>query len=520
VITQFFVKSGRYMDSVSLMKVARDIRNAVAAVEDVALMMATDANKKLLEQVAPLSAEAHAAKATDLIVMITGEESACELALHQAEKLLDTPVSAQNNTSTRQAQTLKSALRMMPNVNLAVISLGATYAIAEAWQALHNKLHVFLFSDNVSIEAEKALKQYAVQNNLLLMGPGAGTAIINQVGLGFSNAVLKGNVGIVSASGTGLQEVTTLLAKEGIGISQAIGVGSRDLSEVIGGLMAFQAIAALKSDPHTELIMVISKMPAPSIAAQVMQALAETNKPCVVIFMSLEQPSATSTVYVANTLQEAALAAASIIKGQHREDVQATLFDQQQVLQQQANASKANLKPQQKYVRGLFSGGTLCEEAMRVWMPCLGGVWSNVPFNPQRQLENPHVSCEHSAIDLGDEEFTVGRPHPMIDNELRIKRLLAEAQDATVAVVQLDIVLGYGAYENPAQELAPAIQEAKQMAQMRGQELTVIACLVGTDDDSQNLTQQQLMLESAGVIICGSNAEASLLSAYIVGENS
>jgi FdrA protein len=507
------------MDSVSLMKVARDIREAVA-VEDVALMMATDANKKLLEQVAPLTQEAQAAKPTDLIVMITGEETACESALRLSEKLLDTPAAFQSGTTTRQIHTLKSALRVLPNANLAVISLGATYAVAEAWQALHNKLHVFLFSDNVSIEAEKALKQYAVQNNLLLMGPGAGTAIINQVGLGFSNAVLKGNVGIVSASGTGLQEVTTLLAKAGVGISQAIGVGSRDLSEAIGGLMAFQAIAALKSDPHTELIMVISKMPSPSIAAQVMQVLAETNKPCVVIFMSLEQPQSTSTIYVANTLQEAALAAASIMKGQHQEDVQATLFSQEQALRQQANSLRAKLKPQQKYIRGLFSGGTMCEEAMRVWMPCLGGVWSNVPFSPQWKLESSDISCKHSAIDLGDEEFTVGRPHPMIDNELRIKRLLVEAQDETVAVMQLDIVLGYGAHENPAQELAPVIQQAKQMAQMRGQKLIVIACIVGTDDDPQNLTQQQLMLEAVGVIICRSNAESSLLSAYIVGENS
>jgi FdrA protein len=516
---RFVIKISQYFDSVSLMNVARDVQ-ALPGIDDAALVMGTAANKTLLQQVGPITPEVEAATANDLILMVKGDEAVLDEALAAAEKLLAKPKSSEASSGwEHRPRTLRGAIRGHPDSNLVVVSVAGTYATAEAWDALRHGKHVLLFSDNVSLEDEIALKQYAVENGLLLMGPGAGTAIINQVALGFANVVPAGPVGIISAAGTGLQEVSTLLSKQGIGLTQGIGVGGRDLSDQVGGLMMFHALDALRDDPDTRIIVAISKISSPAISKKVLSSLADCGKPAVVIFMGPEQAEQTSPgngLYVASTLQEAALAAATLAQSGDVSTVRKQLADQTKKLKEQAAALKGKLAPRQKYLRGLFSGGTLCEEAMRIWGKSVGDIWSNAPLNAEFTLPDSHQSQQHCALDLGEEEFTVGRPHPMIDNDLRIRRLLQEAGDPEVAVIQMDVVLGYGAHPDPASELAPAIRQARDIAAGQGRELVIITALTGTDGDPQNLSRQAAALEAAGALILGSNAHASYLAAFIV----
>jgi FdrA protein len=366
-----------------------------------------------------------------------------------------------------------------------------------------------------------ALKRYAAEHGLLLMGPGAGTSIVNGIALGFANVIPPGPVGIVSAAGTGLQEVSSLLARGGTGLSQGIGVGGRDLSDEVGGLMMLQAVEALQADPATTVIVTISKLPSPAVGERVLDRLASGQKPAIVIFMGAETPPKPPgrTVYIATTLQEAALTAAALAQGDDPAAVKAQLARWAALLETQARGLAARLAPGQQYLRGLFSGGTLCEEAMALWGERVGEVWSNGPLDPAFKLPDSNHSQFHSAIDLGEEEFTVGRPHPMIDNDLRIRRLFQEARDPQVAVVQLDVVLGYGAHPDPASELGPAIRDARDLAASEGRELLVVGALTGTEGDPQNLARQARAFEDAGMILLESNADASRLAALIVTVN-
>lgn len=510
---RYVIKTSQYFDSVLLMNIAQRVR-ALAGIEDAALVMGTEANKRLLAQIAPLTAEIQAAASSDLIVMVKGEESALDSALSAAGKYLSQRAETTHEYE-RRPRTLRSACRSHPDSNLAVISVAGMYAVAEAWSALHQGLHVLLFSDNVSLDDEIALKRYAVEHGQLLMGPGAGTAIINGAGLGFANVVPRGPVGIVSAAGTGLQEVSTLLAKQEVGLSQGIGVGGRDLAEPVGGLMMLHAIDALQHDPATSVIVSISKLPAPAVADRMLAQFAAADKPVVVIFMGTPAPTHPpgSRVYMAATLQEAAWTAATLAQGKDPGSVESDLVARRQTLRAQAETLSARLTPSQRYLRGLFGGGTLCEEAMRLWSETLGGIWSNGPLEPRFRLPDSSRSQLHCALDLGEEEFTVGRPHPMIDNDLRIRRLLQEARDPEVAVIQLDIVLGYGAHPDPASELAPAIRQARGQA---GRELFVITSITGTEGDPQNCARQAAALQSAGALVMESNADASILAAAVV----
>jgi FdrA protein len=333
-----------------------------------------------------------------------------------------------------------------------------------------------------------------------------------------------GKVGIVSAAGTGLQEVSTLIARNGAGITQGIGTGGRDLSEDVGGLMMLSGLKALQEDLATQVIVLISKPPAASIVRKVMQQVYQADKPAVVCFLGAareifqveDQEIPHRRVYLARTLEEAAyLAAGLAISGQPR---MPSLLDSSVA---RAHQLRSRLNPAQRYLRGLFSGGTLCYEAQVIWQELLREtVFSNAPLSKQNQLSDSNRSQGHTAIDLGEEEFTVGRLHPMIDNELRIRRLLQEANDPEVAVIMLDVVIGYGAHPDPAGELAAAIRKARLIAPESGKNLVFVASVTGTQDDPQDLGKQTRVLQEAGVEICQSNAAAARFVASLVGETS
>ncbi|HEY4723602.1 MAG TPA: hypothetical protein VII92_17235, partial [Anaerolineae bacterium] len=458
------VKKSEYHDSVTLMLVARELTKFPGVI-DVGVIMATEANKALLKESGLLTSEAQAATPNDLVIAVSANDGAADAALLEAEKLLKQKRSADEGAEFR-PKTLRGAVKMNPQANVAVISVAGRYATDEAWDALRRGLHVLLFSDNVSLEDEIALKKYARDHGLLLMGPGAGTTILNGVALGFANVVPSGPVGIVSAAGTGLQEVSTLLAKHGVGITQGLGTGGRDLKEEVGGIMMLQALKALQADPATKVITLVSKPPSPSVAEAILDQVASGSKPTIVGFIGANpdwllgqaignralwaeadrrpaptansaftqvdaqpqgSPGANSIRWLAMTLQETALLAASAAGANI--DVAEVIAREEQELQTQARELRATLKPEQKYLRGLFSGGTLCYESQVIWRGLLTEpALSNAPLKHEHQLADSLHSVKHTCVDLGEEEFTVGRPHPMIDNDLRIRRLLQEAR--------------------------------------------------------------------------------------------
>lgn len=514
--TQTLIKPSEYHDSVSLMLVAREL-SRLPGVADASVVMGTEANKGLLKEAGLLTPQAQAATPNDLVIAVSGEAAAVTVALAEAEKLLTAKQSSEAGGNEFRPKTLRGAAKANPAANVAVISVAGRYAAAEAWDALRSGLHVLLFSDNVSLEDEIALKRYAVEHRLLLMGPGAGTAILNGVALGFANVLPRGPVGIVSAAGTGLQEVSTLLAKQGVGVSQGIGSGGRDLKAEVGGLMMLAGLKALQEDPATSVIVLVSKPPAEEIARKVLAQVQQSDKPTVVCLLGATAPTPAplSGVKAARTLEEAARLATEAATGIK----QPTTGDGRppNAVGGQRSAVIGQPPAVNRYLRALFSGGTLCYEAQVIWRDLLAEpVFSNAPLEKANQLPNSLHSQGHTAVDLGEEEFTVGRPHPMIDNDLRIRRLLQEARDPQTAVIMLDVVIGYGAHPDPAAELAPAIRQAKEIARVAGRELPVIASVTGTEQDPQGLTRQTKALEAVGVVVCESNAAAARVTAEAI----
>jgi succinyl-CoA synthetase alpha subunit len=440
-----------------------------------------------------------------------------DAALQKAEVLLKKkPTSSE--TGVFRPKTIRSASASHPAVNVAVISVAGRYAADEAWEALSHGLHVLLFSDNVSLEDEIALKKYAREHGLLLMGPGAGTTILNNVALGFANVLPAGPVGIVSAAGTGLQEVSTLLARRGVGISQGIGTGGRDLKKEVGGIMMLEALKALQQDEATSVLVLISKPPADEVVRVILDQVSASAKPTVICFLGgdLSALAKVPNVIPARTLYECALLAAQVVQPGSG-DVQSFIEAENAKFEEQAKVLKAKLNADQHYLRGLFSGGTLCYEAQVIWKEMLDSpVYSNAPLPDGLSLPDSTKSYQHSAVDLGEEEFTVGRPHPMIDNDLRIRRLLQEARDPQVAVILLDVVLGYGAHPDPASELGEAVEEARRLGREENRELFVVASVTGTEEDPQSLSRSTSTLERAGVIVCNSNSAAARLSGLLV----
>ncbi|MGE5791571.1 MAG: acyl-CoA synthetase FdrA, partial [Bacteroidota bacterium] len=391
--------------------------------------------------------------------------------------------------------------------NLALVSVPGEYAAAEAEKALALGLNVMLFSDNVALADEIALKRAAANRELLLMGPDCGTAIIDGVPLAFANKVRRGAIGCVAASGTGLQQVTALVDRLGAGVSQAIGTGGRDLKEEVGGLTMLAGLDALASDRDTKVIVLISKPPAPAVATKVLAAAAKARKPVVVCFVgAVPAKLAGRNLHPVRTLEDAALAAVALVRGRKPASRGAAV---------RIGKGVPPLARGQRFVRGLFSGGTFCYEASLLLGEALGQVWSNAPVRHEDELDDAFKSRGHTVIDLGDDVFTRGRPHPMIDHRLRNERMVREAGDPEVAVILFDVVLGYGSHPDPAAEMVPAIAAARAVAAKRKRRIAFVGAVCGTDADPQGLVRQEGALAKAGVILGSSNAEAVRIAAAI-----
>ena len=348
-----------------------------------------------------------------------------------------------------------------------------------------------------------------------MMGPDCGTAIINGVVLGFGNVIRKGSIGITAASGTGIQQTSTIIHRMGMGISQALGTGGRDLSEEIGGMATIESLKYLEQDVETRIILLISKPSSPRVCEKVLEAARKCRKPVIICFLGMETAGIEAARLIpAVTLEDAAYKAVALVRGVSSEKVIFT-WPKQQILSI-AGREYAKLLPEQKYLRGLFSGGTLCYESMLILRELIGNVYSNAPLESDLRLSNPHQSQSHTCLDMGSEEFVVGRPHPMIDPTMRKQRIMREAGDPETGVILLDIVLGYGAHPDPAGVLAPVIAEAKKDAERDGRYLSVVASVIGTELDPQNLGDQEEKLKEVGTVILPSNAQAARMVALIL----
>jgi FdrA protein len=349
------------------------------------------------------------------------------------------------------------------------------------------------------VEEEIALKERAAGVGLLAMGPGAGTASIGGCGLGFANAVAAGRVGVVAAAGTGAQEVMTLLDRWGEGVSHVIGVGGRDLSGQVAGRSARLAMQALARDPGTEVIVLVSKPPSPDVARAVVTAGGGT--PVIAALIGLAPgTSIPGAAAVAATLEAAVAHAVRQRSGSPPSDWSEW--------RSHVALSLVDLDPERRTVRGLFSGGTLCYEAQTLMTRWLGDVWSNAPLDDR--LRVPAPAGAHVCIDLGDEEYTKGRPHPMIDAEARLGLLAEAGDDDDVAVVLLDVVLGHGGHDDPASVLAPACAAVARPAGPR-----VVVYVLGTDKDPQGLAGQRRAFAEAGCLVAPTAARAALGAAGI-----
>jgi FdrA protein len=473
MVTRGRVRPDAFVDSVALMQITERVRT-MPGVRAAALVMATELNRRVLDESDLLPPEVKRAGPADLVLVARAESAdAADAALGQAEALLAARRGDGGPERREPARSIIGAARRLPGANVALVSVPGAHAAAEAHQALSAGLHVFLFSDGVSLADEIALKRRASGRGLVVMGPECGTSLVNGVGLGFANRVRRGHIGLVAASGTGLQEVTTLIHRLGAGISQGIGTGGRDLHEAVGGLATLQVLSWLARDPETHVIGLVSKAPSGAVARRVLEAAGATGKP-VVAYLPGWSGKVPASVLSAATLEATALACVQAL-GRKRPG-----FDR-------PRGRRAG-RPRPG-VLGLFTGGTLCEEAQAI----VGG-------------------ASHRFIDFGETEYTRGRPHPIIDPSLRSAAVARAGSDRAVGVVLVDVILGDGAHPDPAGALAAAAGEARARARRARRTIEVVAHVVGTDADPRGLADQEGKLRRAGVYVCPTNRLAAELA--------
>lgn len=503
------IKKNAYYDSVTLMLFSGNL-TAAKGVADASVMMGTEHNKSLMLHAGILSEEsAAAAGPNDLIIGILAEsEEAVQEAIALLEEQFENKSKAVVSDDKLISKTLDGAVKQLGKPNFVVISLPGKFAKAEAMKAMKNGMHVLLFSDNVSIEEENELKDYAVANQLLMMGPDCGTAIVNGKALGFANIVKRGDIGVVAAAGTGLQEVTVLIDRFGGGISQALGTGGRDVRSEVGGKMMTAALNALNDDPMTKVIGIVSKPPAPEVLKKIMTLTQSFEKPVVACFLggSAELVRHGGALF-AETLEDAA---ALLVDISNKAELK---LKEESPTEDIIKSETAKYGEKQRFIRGLYSGGSLCYESILLLEERIGRVYSNISHD-EFEMQDVEKSIGNTLIDMGDDYFTDGMPHPMIDPRLRVERLKKEAQDESVAIILLDCVLGYGSHEDPAGALAAAIKDAEKLS--NGRHITYIASVCGTEADFQIRSEQETKLRDAGVIVMSSNARAAKLAAKLL----
>jgi FdrA protein len=468
------IKSNTYQDSLRLMQLSTML-SGTDGTNRVSIMMGTPANKKILRNAGLDTPDLDGAKPTDLVIVAdVADASVGDSLIVKVDEFFCHRASVSGRSGLRSARSLERAVGILGQADLALVSIPGQYVAPEVHRLLDRGIHAFIFSDNVSISDEVALKRKAREGGLLVMGPDCGTGRIRGLPLGFANVVRDGSIGLVGASGTGVQEVMVHIDQLGGGVSHTIGLGGRDLSAEVGGITCLQALRALDADAATDVVVLISKPPAASVRDEVIGVADKLSTPVVAILLGERAAGVEGNVHYAKTLEETARVAVELAGTRA--------------------ARPAVLRPEQRWIKALYAGGTLAAEAAMLLEDSLG---------PTRNAERGH-----EVIDLGDDVHTRGRPHPMIDPSLRAGRIAAVFDDPEIAVLLLDVVLGHGAHSNPAGALAAVIVDGLAKLHADGRDLAVVASVCGTEEDPQSSSAQRLILEQAGVAVLPSNAAA------------
>ncbi|MGE7689870.1 acyl-CoA synthetase FdrA [Lysinibacillus sp. NPDC097214] len=495
------IKENTYKDSIVLMLLSNKL-SAIDGVNKVSIMMGTPANKDIFKSSGLGTDELEKAKPNDIVIVVdTDQEEKVDEVKEEVEIALKGESDSQNTSKDQEAHNWKRAMELANNPNLALISIPGQYAAMEAENALNEGLHVFMFSDNVSKEDEVKLKQKAHEKGLLVMGPDCGTALIHGVPLAFTNNVNEGDIGIVGASGTGIQEVTTIIDRYGKGVMNALGTGGRDLSTEVGAITMLDSIKALNQDPKVKVITVISKPPAEEVQRKVLNLLRNIDKPIVTLFLGDKPSYQEENIYHAYTLEEAAVVAVQLSNGD-KPNFEPTTAEHVNVL----------LKESQVGIKGYYSGGTLASEAAMLVRDAFKDTLTEEQ-NDSYVLKTKN----HEIIDLGDDVYTKGKPHPMIDPEKRIEMLEKSVNDPETAVIMIDNVIGNGGHEDMASELAPTIKRILDSARQDSRQLAVLATVVGTAQDIQGYEKQIEILKESGAIICKTNDQMVRTAIQLVG---
>lgn len=511
-----FIKKGLFRDSIELLKISEEIKN-VSGVNEAIAAMCTDTNKELIKSL-NLATDEELAQCTpnDLVVAIgASSQEALDAATKAAQELIERGLGARGGFEFDDVDT---ALANLSGANIALISIPGQHVRDIAFRLLDRGLNLHIFSDNVPIEDEIEIKRHAADKGLLVLGPGAGTVIIRGYGLAFANKVKFGDVGIAAAAGTGLQEVSSLLSEVGLGVSYGLGVGGNDVKDAVGGVMMTKVLEFLEKDQSTNIILLISKVPHENTMNKIINYINNyTKKPIVINFLGGTRPSSLREgAAFAKTLHQAFLLTVKI----KSEDIYNNIKNKYNIsfkyLLNIIDKIKNNLSRGQSYIRGLLTGGSFVDESLIILGEMVDGLYSNAPIRFVNALENPFISVKNTVVDLGEEVFTRGRAHPMIDPTMRIHRVLQEARDPSVAVILMDFVLGYGSHGDPAGAHLQAIKEAMEIAESEGRKLYFIAHVCGTREDPQNLAEQEAKLKSVGVITMPTNALAAFLAGLTV----
>lgn len=497
------INKNTYQDSVVLMLLTNEI-SAIEGVNKVSIMMATPANKDIFASSGLRTAELEEASANDMAIVIDADsDEVVEKVLVEVEDFLARQSSgAGGEKSEKTIKSWEGALKELPEANLAVISVPGVYAASVANRALDENLSVFIFSDNMKEEDELKLKEKAKEKGLLCMGPDSGTGVINSVPIAFTNNINPGKIGIVGASGTGIQEVTTIIDRLGEGVTNAIGTGGRDLSETVGGITMLSAIATLAEDENTEVITIISKPPAESVRNKIMNYIRTIDKPIVTMFLGEKPEYHEKNLYHAYTLEEAARISVDLLRKQEIKPFQGT------------PSIKAEEAEEGLTIKAYYSGGTLAGEAAML-------INESVYAGGEMKTEEGYMFKRDGfeVIDLGDDKYTQGKPHPMIDPTVRVEFMEKAMEDKSTSVILFDLVLGYGSHEDMANALAPSIEKLKSQAKAENRRIHFVTTICGTNRDPQNYASQKKIMEEAGVIVCDTNNMAVEKALSLIGKS-
>ena len=485
------IRENQYQDSVTLMLLSNFLSD-IDGVNSASVMMGTPANKDMLKNTGFNHPKIAEAKANDIIMAVKSDLDVTDLVNKKVDEFIKNQAQKSKSTKIPKKHSWHTATRALPDANLALLSIPGPYVYKEAKTALELGLNAFIFSDNVSVEEERALKDMARKKGLLVMGPDCGTGCINGVPIAFANVINEGTIGVVGASGTGIQEVITQINNLGSGITHAIGTGGRDLKESIGGITVKQTLALLEKDEKTNVVVLISKPPAESVKTEVITQIKAMSKPVVIVFIGDTPKANEGNICYAYTLEEAAYKAVELSK---------LCRMQNGFLSKKLEVIRAN--PDQRKIKALYSGGTLAYECGFLTESILG-----LPHDPNGK-EGYILSYDgHEVIDLGDDAYTQGRPHPMIDSRLRVEMMVEMAKKEETAILLFDVVLGYGSAETIVQDLLKGIRSVQKIAKERRKEIILVATVCGTYEDPQGMPQQIKMLEEAGVLVHTGNAKA------------